>query len=126
MDQHAFEKVFEQYSEDARRVLLDKFNGNAALADDAVQDAAVYCLENLGRFEKITKSYFIQLAVSRAKNGLRREKRQHNRVTPVGSSQDLAQVEEIDAKFRVGRKYWPGDVEPSRPWTAAYPSEEGG
>lgn len=119
-----FAKLFETYQEDARRVLLDKFQGNAALADDAVQNAAVYVLENIGRFKTLTKSYFIQLAVSRAKNGLRSEKRQHNRVTPVGDSQTLAQVEEIDAKFRVGRKYWPGDVEPSRQWTAAYSFEE--
>jgi len=124
MTRDQFSKLLEEYQGDARRVLLDKFQGNAALADDAIQNAAVYVLENIGRFKTLTKSYFIQLSVSRAKNGLRGEKRQHNRVTPVGGSQDLAQVEEIDAKFRMGRKYWPGDVEPSRSWSAAYPSSE--
>lgn len=101
MTRSQFAKLFEEYQEEARRVLLDKFQSNAALADDAVQDAAVYVLENVGRFKTLTKSYFIQLAVSRAMNGLRGEGRRQKRTVSVGHAEDLVNLEhQVEVKRR--------------------------
>lgn len=104
MKRDQFAKLFEEYQGDAKRVLLAKFQGNAALADDAVQNAAVYVLENLGRFKTLTKSYFLQLAVNRARNVRRGETRQQMRVTSVGGSQELLEVEMATETARRGRK----------------------
>jgi DNA-directed RNA polymerase specialized sigma24 family protein len=103
MTRDQFAKLFEEYQGDARRVLLDKFQGNAAQADDAVQNAAVYVLENIGRFKQLTKSYFIQLAVSRAKNGRRGEARQQTRVVTYGGTGDLVRLEHGLEQRRRGR-----------------------
>lgn len=104
MKRDQFAKLFEEYQGDARRVVLAKFGGDDALAGDAVQDAAVYVLENIGRFKALTKSYFIQLAVNRARNVRRGETRQQMRVTSVGGSQDLLAVEIATETVRRGRK----------------------
>lgn len=102
MNRATFGKLFEQYQQDARAVLLKRF-GDPALADDAVQNAAVYVLENIGRFKKLTKSYFIQLAVSRAKNGKRSEARQQSRVASSGGPSDLMVIEDLQEQARRGR-----------------------
>jgi hypothetical protein len=69
---HDFEKLFTDVHEEAVRVVARKFGiPRDTLATDAVQEAAVYCLEHLDRFQTIKKSYFLQLATSRAKTSSR-------------------------------------------------------
>ncbi len=102
MNRDDFAKVFEQYQEDARRAVLGKFGGDAALAADAVQEAALYVLEHLGRFKKLTRSYLVQLAINRARNIRRGETRQQMRVTSIGGEQELLIAEEIAESKRRG------------------------
>lgn len=103
MRRDQFAKLCELYQSDARKVILDKYQGDHALADDAVQAAALYVLENIGRFKQLTKSYFIQLAVNRARNARRGETRQQMRVVSVGGPADLLQVEYVAEGTRRGR-----------------------
>ncbi len=103
MNRTQFAEVFEQYQKDARRVVLAKFGGDAALAADAVQDAAAYVLEHLGRFKKLTRSYFVQLAVNRARNSRRGETRQQMRVTSIGGPHELVRAETAVEQRRRGR-----------------------
>ncbi len=101
MNRKQFAELFEQYQEDARRVVLKRFGGDAALAADAVQDAAVYVLEHLGRFKKLTRSYFVQLATNRARNLRRGEGRRQERTVSVGCAADLVEIEhQVEVKRR--------------------------
>jgi len=103
MTRDQFAKLFEAYRENARRVVLAKFSGDAALADDAIQDAAVYVLEHLARFKKLTPSYFRQLVVSRALNHLRGDRRRQARTVSVGDAVDLVRIEYDMERRRRGR-----------------------
>src|SRR5262245_49988031 len=60
---------------------------------DAVQQAAVYCLERLGTLESITPSYFLQLAENRGRNQRRAAWRATKRTPAVGSVVDLERAE---------------------------------
>lgn len=104
MTTQEFERVYEQCRVDAIRRAKAVCRLGHAAAEDAVQNAAIYCLENLGRFQLITPSYFIQLVISRAKNIRRSEgARNANRERGVGDWFDLAGIEEEDNDKRSGR-----------------------
>lgn len=104
MTQSDFEKVYEQsYTKAlnaARKVSREH-------AEDGVADAVVYLLENLARFDRITPSYFTQLAVNRTRNRIGRQ--HYDVVLPVGSWHDLDLVERADAMARLGRVYNPAN-----------------
>jgi DNA-directed RNA polymerase specialized sigma24 family protein len=68
-----------------------------AVAEDAVQAAVVYCLKYRARFDRLTPSYFIQLAVNNARMIRRTEdRRRRRRERGVGTLYDLARVEADD------------------------------
>lgn len=102
-----FGRVFEKVQAQALRTVRAKLSMGPQEAADAVQDAAVYCMENLARFKRITPSYFIQLAVNRGRNIHRANRRRWDHEYPVGSWHDLDIVERIDAAVRSGRAYNP-------------------
>lgn len=104
MTREDFEQVFTKVKAKAMSTVRWKLQMGYQDAADAVQNAAVYCLENLDRFEKITESYFIQLAVSRAKNYRRDVSRRWEREQPAGLQYDLAIIEEQEFEKREGRK----------------------
>lgn len=104
MTAQEFEKVYEQCREGAIQRATTVRRLSRAAAEDAVQEAAIYCLENLGRFQRITPSYFYQLVVNRAKNIRRSEDaRAANRERSVGDWFDLADVEADDFVERTGQ-----------------------
>lgn len=119
MDAGQFKKVMEKHYDDAVNVVTERFSpprgdrspeAQAArerarsIAEEAVQNAAVYLLENLERFDRLTKSYFIQLAVSRAKNEKRGGSRREQRLMSAGLTPELAVIEEETFEKEAGRK----------------------
>lgn len=103
MTRDQFAKAFEQYQGAARGAILSKFGGDHALADDAVQNAAVYVIGRIGRFKQLTRSYFVQLAVNNARMIRRGETRQQMRVSSEGGHEDLVRLEAAAEQRRRGR-----------------------
>jgi DNA-directed RNA polymerase specialized sigma24 family protein len=85
-----FESLYGRTFEDARR-LAQGITRNREMAEDAVQKAAEYVVTN--KPEGVTKSYWLQLVTSRAKDALR-SKRTREREVPSGSMVELAGVED--------------------------------
>lgn len=103
MTRDQFSKLFEEYQEDAVNVVAGRFKSRD-IAEEAVQNAALYVMENLERFERMTKSYFIQLAISRAKNEKRGNARREERLMSAGGVNELAVIEEEMFEKESGRK----------------------
>lgn len=103
MSPKEFEKVYERLREGAVKRAMAVANISRAAAEDAVQNAAIYCLENLERFERITDSYFFQLVINRGRHIAESENaRAANRERSVGDWFDLARVEADDNEDRLG------------------------
>jgi hypothetical protein len=92
-----FEKVYEQSYQKALDAVYASGIKSKTVAEDAVQNAAVYFLERLDSYTQITPSLFIQMVVGRAKNTLRDH---NNRVekfeVAVGTIFDLSEI--VDGK----------------------------
>jgi DNA-directed RNA polymerase specialized sigma24 family protein len=114
MTEQDFVSVLEQYSESAKHVIMWRFEGNAALADDAVQDACEYLWRTLDQRDRITQAYFIRCCVDRARNIRRATTRQYMRVLPQGVGKDLEVVEEQELEKRLGRAYDPNSRDNSK------------
>jgi len=87
-----FEQMYEKVRPKAVQVAA-KICGDGA--EDAVSDAALWCLENLEGFKTITTSYFLQLVAKRARDYTPRE---HGaswlwRENSVGHTDELALLE---------------------------------
>jgi DNA-directed RNA polymerase specialized sigma24 family protein len=87
---------FEQMYEATRRSAVKNAKtvcGSRAVAEDAVQEAAIYFLDRLDRYEYITPGLFINIACRRAKNSVDVRPGRGNAVRlhelPTGSSSDL-------------------------------------
>src|SRR5262245_5423391 len=105
MSAEEFAKIYENCSESAIKIAVKKAHVTQEQAEDALQNAVCYLMENLDRFQEITPSYFRQLVVNRARSIVRSEKaRAANRERSVGDSVTLADVEEADYIRRKGRK----------------------
>ena len=92
MTREAFELVYQQSHRKAVEVAR-KVCGARDVAEDAVQEAAVYFLERLEQTPRITSALFIHRACQRAKDRVRRDPR-HASATrlhelPVGHAGDL-------------------------------------
>jgi DNA-directed RNA polymerase specialized sigma24 family protein len=103
MNAEQFGKLMDEFHADAVNVVADRFHSRD-IAEEAVQNAAVYVLENIGRFKRLTKSYFIQLAMSRAKNEKRGAGRREQRLMSAGGAPELAVIEEEQYEKELGRK----------------------
>ena len=103
MSPEEFAKIYENCRESAIKIAVKKAHVTQEQAEDALQNAVCYLMENLDRFQEITPSYFWQLMVSRARSIVRSEKaRAANRERSVGDSVTLADVEEADYIRRKG------------------------
>jgi hypothetical protein len=105
MSPEEFAKIYETCSESAIKIAVKKSRVTQEQAEDALQNAVCYLMENLDHFQEITPSYFRQLVVNRATSIVRSESaRAANREQSVGDSGTLADVEEADYIRRKGRK----------------------
>ena len=99
-----FARIYDQCREGAIKRAMAACRVAREVAEDAVQNAAIYCLENLGRFQELTPSYFYQLAINNARMISRSEgARGANREHGVGDWLDLANVEEDESGKRSRR-----------------------
>jgi len=103
MNREEFEQLYEKARSRAVAAAA-RVSGDQEVAEDAVQEAAVYCLQRIEAQPgaAFTESYFIQLATSRAKDAVRpqgvdrnkqrREARGRDdrpREVPMGTALDL-------------------------------------
>jgi DNA-directed RNA polymerase specialized sigma24 family protein len=103
MNAEQFGKLMDEFHADAVNVVAERFHSRD-IAEDAVQNAALYCLENLERFQKITRSYFIQLAMNNGKMVKRGDSRREQRLMGAGGTPELAVIEEEQFEKELGRK----------------------
>jgi DNA-directed RNA polymerase specialized sigma24 family protein len=92
---------FEQLYEKARSravAAAARVSGDQEVAEDAVQEAAVYCLQRIDAQPdaRVTESYFIQLATSRAKDRLKPRGRRHGTGTGPGAELALGSALDLD------------------------------
>jgi DNA-directed RNA polymerase specialized sigma24 family protein len=100
-----FAKVYDQCRASALKIAISKARVTPDEAEDALQNATIYVLENLERFPELTPSYFKQLVLNNARMIARSENaRAANREHGVGDSGDLADVEEADTIKKRRRK----------------------
>jgi DNA-directed RNA polymerase specialized sigma24 family protein len=104
VDPYQFEKIVADVYEDAVACVRTVMYLPQDKAEEAVQDATVYCLERLDRFEEITPSYFKQLCINRAKDFQKKQSRQYRAVLPIGDSGDVVRGEQVAEARRRGRK----------------------
>jgi hypothetical protein len=91
--------------ESALKIAISRARVTPDKAEDALQNATIYVLENLERFPELTPSYFKQLVLNNARMIARSENaRAANREHGVGDSGDLADVEEADSIKKRRRK----------------------
>ena len=110
MTSEEFAKVYEEYADSARKVVMWKFRGDRALADDALQAAAEYLLIRLAKFDKITESFFIRHVLNKAQDLSKMNTRQYMRVLPMGNGRDLEAMEEEVLEQRSGRAFDPNSL----------------
>lgn len=91
-----FEKLYESIRGKAVAAAV-RVCGSQDAAEDAVQDAAVYCLERIAAQPEatFTASYFVQLAVNRAKDGVKPTMGRNKYLVSVGGQAELEQQERI-------------------------------
>lgn len=94
-----FAKLYEAYRPKALNVIYRTGFKSASLAEDAVQNAALYFLKRLHSYERITEALFCHMAVKRMKDlldGERGARRGNapNREVGVGTPIDLADLED--------------------------------
>jgi DNA-directed RNA polymerase specialized sigma24 family protein len=104
VDAEDFGRLYEDIRNDAVRTVRAVLDLARDQAEEGVQDAAMYVLTHLDRFQTITPSYFKQLCVSRGKDFLRKEGRQHDRVAPVGGKEEVEAAEHAAEAQRRGRR----------------------
>lgn len=103
MTRDEFAKVYQQCRPKALEIAR-KETGSLDRAEDAVQNAAVYCLENLARFSQIKATYFYQLARNRARDLTRSRVRREAHETVIGLIPELSEAEEHAVEREIGRK----------------------
>lgn len=96
MTEMEFTRLYEKTRDKAVAVAAATV-GNRDIAEEAVQEAAIYCLQRIAKqpAARFTASYFVQLAVSRAKDATTPHGRTRRRnvgprlEAPLGNAMEL-------------------------------------